>query len=57
MPKKRKLGRPRAELTKRYPIRYSIAWMREWRRAARADGRELQNWIQRTLNLASGIDD
>lgn len=37
----------------RYQVRHSADQMAAWQAAAQADGRELQNWIRRTLDEAA----
>lgn len=46
-------GRPRSEHPLRYQVRHSAEQMAAWQAAAQADGRELQNWIRRTLDAAA----
>jgi predicted HicB family RNase H-like nuclease len=48
-----KPGRPKSEHPLRYQVRHSPEQMAAWQAAAQADGRELQNWIRRTLDAAS----
>jgi hypothetical protein len=46
-------GRPKSEFPLRYQVRHSPEQMGAWQAAAQADGRELQNWIRRTLDAAA----
>lgn len=59
---KRPVGRPPSEFDGRYQLRHSFEQLSKdkdgrgaWERAAAADGRDLQNWIRRTLDAAAGL--
>lgn len=48
-----KPGRPRSEHAIRYQLRLHAEQLAAYRAAARAEDRELQNWIRRTLDAAA----
>lgn len=47
------VGRPKSEHPLRYQVRHTDAQMTAWQAAAKAEDRELQNWIRRTLDAAA----
>jgi predicted HicB family RNase H-like nuclease len=46
-------GRPRSEFPRRSTVRHNDEQMAAWQAAAKVEGRELQNWIRRTLDSAA----
>ncbi len=47
------VGRPPSEFEERYQVRHHPDQRAAWEAAAVRDGRDLQNWIRRTLDSAA----